>query len=128
MNKTYESEAARTGLARRLAAESMVLLKNEGGLLPLPGGKTVALLGQTQLDTIIGGGGSGASFSAGTLQIRDEMAKAGLILEEAMDGFYRELDRKRREESANARSPYADFEGLVEIGRASCRERVYVSV
>ena len=116
MNKTYESEAARTGLARRLAAESMVLLKNEGGLLPLPGGKTVALLGQTQLDTIIGGGGSGASFSAGTLQIRDEMAKAGLILEEAMDGFYRELDRKRREESANARSPYADFEGLVASG------------
>lgn len=116
MNKTYESEAARTGLARRLAAESMVLLKNEGGLLPLPGGKTVALLGQTQLDTIIGGGGSGASFSAGTLQIRDEMANAGLILEEAMDGFYRELDRKRREESANARSPYADFEGLVASG------------
>ncbi len=116
MNKTYESETARTGLARRLAAESMVLLKNEGGLLPLPGGKTVALLGQTQLDTIIGGGGSGASFSAGTLQIRDEMAKAGLILEESMDGFYRELDRKRREESANARSPYADFEGLVASG------------
>lgn len=73
MNKTYEAETARTALARQLAAEAMVLLKNEGGLLPLPKGKTVALLGQTQLDTVIGGGGSGASFSEGTLQIRDEL-------------------------------------------------------
>lgn len=116
MNKTYVSETARTALARRLAAEAMVLLKNQDGLLPLPGGKTVAILGQTQTDTIIGGGGSGASFSKGTLQIRDELAKAELVPESSMDGFYQERDRLRREESSKAGSPYGDLEGLVASG------------
>ncbi len=33
-----------------------------------------------------------------------------------MDGFYRELSKKRREESSKSRSPFADFEGLVASG------------
>ena len=69
MNKTYADQAPRLALARQLAVEAMVLLKNEDQLLPLPAGKTIALLGQTQLETIIGGAGSGASHIEGSLQI-----------------------------------------------------------
>jgi len=117
MNKIYEPEAARLSLARQLAVEAMVLLKNEGRLLPLPPGKTVALLGQTQADTVIGGGGSGASFSQGTLQIREELLKAGLAVEPSMDGFYQALAQKRQEEAGSKpQHPMADLEGLVASG------------
>ena len=63
MNQKYKSEESRIALAREIAGEAMVLLKNEDRVLPLPSGKCVALLGRTQLHTIIGGGGSGAKLS-----------------------------------------------------------------
>ena len=46
-------------LSRSAAAEGMVLLKNEGGLLPLKGGRRVAVFGKAQYDYVKGGGGSG---------------------------------------------------------------------
>ena len=42
-NKKYESGEARIRLARELAQEGMILLKNEDQVLPLAKGKTVAL-------------------------------------------------------------------------------------
>ena len=51
--------AAHRALSRRAACEGMVLLKNEGGLLPLGGGKRVAVFGKAQADYVKGGGGSG---------------------------------------------------------------------
>lgn len=131
MKKTYADQSPRLALARQLAVEAMVLLKNEDQLLPLPAGKTIALLGQTQLETIIGGAGSGASHSEGSLQIREELVKAGLTLEPGLDGFYQELAQQRRQEAEKKQQEGGDwrkqFEGLVasgmiyelfEIGRA----------
>lgn len=46
-------------LSRRAAGEGIVLLKNEGGILPIPQGKKVVLLGKAGEEYIKGGGGSG---------------------------------------------------------------------
>ena len=46
-------------LSRKAAREGMVLLKNEGGVLPLPPGSRVALFGKATIDYVKGGGGSG---------------------------------------------------------------------
>jgi len=46
-------------LSRRAAREGMVLLKNEGGALPLAPGSRVALFGKGTIDYVKGGGGSG---------------------------------------------------------------------
>lgn len=50
---------AHIALSRRAAAEGMVLLKNEGELLPLKKGQRVAVFGKGQYDYVKGGGGSG---------------------------------------------------------------------
>ena len=46
-------------ISRSVAAEGMVLLKNENNLLPLKDGKRVAVFGKGQYDYVKGGGGSG---------------------------------------------------------------------
>ena len=46
-------------LSRKVAAEGMVLLKNENRLLPLKRGSRVALFGKASVDYVKGGGGSG---------------------------------------------------------------------
>jgi beta-glucosidase len=48
------------GIAREIADESMVLLKNEGGIIPLDAGrcKSVALIGTYAVQPMTGGGGS----------------------------------------------------------------------
>ena len=60
-----------TAVAREIAAESMVLLKNQGGLLPLtaasastPGPVKIALIGLGSVYPVVGGGGSGSVFPA----------------------------------------------------------------
>lgn len=46
-------------LSKEAAKEGMVLLKNEGDLLPLAKGSKVALFGKASFDYVRGGGGSG---------------------------------------------------------------------
>lgn len=46
-------------ISRNAAAEGMVLLKNNGGLLPLKDGRKIAVFGKAQYDYVKGGGGSG---------------------------------------------------------------------
>ncbi len=45
-------------LARRIASESMVLLKNENAILPLSGDETLAVIGQAAESPVYQGGGS----------------------------------------------------------------------
>jgi beta-glucosidase len=52
------SDKKRLEFITELAAEGMVLLKNENNILPIPGTTTVAVIGQHAADPSIGGGGS----------------------------------------------------------------------
>ncbi len=45
-------------LARRIAGEGIVLLKNDNNLLPLKGGETLAVIGNSALEPVFQGGGS----------------------------------------------------------------------
>ncbi|MBR6405299.1 MAG: glycoside hydrolase family 3 C-terminal domain-containing protein [Lachnospiraceae bacterium] len=108
MNQKYKSEESRIALAREIAGEAMVLLKNEDRVLPLPLGKCVALLGRTQLHTIIGGGGSGASRCDNPLGIPEELQKAGLRLSGPLYDFYQEI---KNEEASTSTDPFGGGDG-----------------
>ena len=64
--------------ARRIAADGMVLLKNEGKALPLAPGK-IALFGAGAVDTMACGTGSGY-VTAPTVNVRDGLVNAGFTI------------------------------------------------
>lgn len=76
-------------VARALAEESIVLLKNDSRLLPLIPRKKVAIFGRTQEDTIFSGNGSGAAHADGGISILDACEKAGLSPEPELAAYYR---------------------------------------
>jgi beta-glucosidase len=82
------------GIARWLAEGSIVLLKNEGELLPLEQKKAVAFFGRTQMDTILSGNGSGAASVEHPQCILDECEKQGVVPVTALAEFYRERHRE----------------------------------
>jgi beta-glucosidase len=67
-------------IARAAAAESMVLLKNEGKSLPLAKGSSVALFGINQLDLVAGGTGSGDVNKMYVVPLTDGLFRAGYAL------------------------------------------------
>ncbi|MBQ7247669.1 MAG: glycoside hydrolase family 3 C-terminal domain-containing protein [Lachnospiraceae bacterium] len=74
-------------LARRAAAEGMVLLKNEGELLPLADGSALAVFGKAQIDYVTSGGGS----SSVTLYDIPDLLDA--LREKELQGRIRLFDR-----------------------------------
>ncbi|MDO4284767.1 MAG: glycoside hydrolase family 3 C-terminal domain-containing protein [Eubacteriales bacterium] len=78
----------RREVARRIAEESIVLLKNEDGLLPLPAQKKVAFFGRTQISTLYSGNGSGGANVTGCASILEECEKNGIVPEKLLKGFY----------------------------------------
>lgn len=78
----------RKQIARQIAEESIVLLKNEEHVLPLQKGKTVALFGRTQIDTLYSGNGSGRTKADGHRTILEQCGKSGLIPESALKEYY----------------------------------------
>ena len=87
-------------LAKEAAKEGMVLVKNQGHVLPLKKGSRVALFGKGTFDYVKGGGGSGdvtvaytRSLYDGFQELKDEVS----VFEELAD-FYREDVKKQRAE------------------------------
>ena len=92
-------------LSRRAAAEGMVLLKNENGVLPIQRGARVALFGKAGADYVKGGGGSGDVTVAYVRSLIDGMRikeqESKVLLYEPLNEFY----------EAEVRQQYA--EGIV---------------
>ena len=75
-------------IARKIAEESIVLLKNDSHLLPFSERKMVAFFGRTQIGTLYSGNGSGGANVAGCGTILEECEKRGLTAEPLLKGFY----------------------------------------
>lgn len=95
-------------IARKMVEESIVLLKNQGGLLPLSPGKKLALFGRAQIETILSGSGSGAARTENPSSIVEECENAGLKAVPALVDFY----RRQIEEYAKAHPREFDFSQL----------------
>ncbi|GAA4720916.1 glycoside hydrolase family 3 C-terminal domain-containing protein [Pedococcus ginsenosidimutans] len=67
---------ARREQLRRLATDGMVVLRNEGGVLPLAGTGRVALIGRHGVDTICMGGGSATVNPPYQVSIADGLREA----------------------------------------------------
>lgn len=76
--------------SRRVAAEGAVLLRNEGGALPLGHHETVSVFGRTQVNYYRSGTGSGGSVNvAYTTNLLDGLrGKSGIRVNEALAAVY----------------------------------------
>ena len=79
-------------LARRVAAEGSVLLRNEEDTLPLRRGQRVSVFGRTQFEHYKSGTGSGGMVNAPYVtNIIDSLKEDGTIqVNEALEKVYRE--------------------------------------
>ena len=82
-------EKAHHALARRAAAESIVLLKNEGGILPLKQGRKVALIGDFALTPRYQGAGSSMVNPTRVDSLKEAMEAAELHLTGCCAGYER---------------------------------------
>ena len=75
-------------IARKIAEESMVLLKNADHILPLKEKKEITFFGRTQIGTLYSGNGSGGANIAGCGTILEECEKRGIKPESLLKEFY----------------------------------------
>ena len=94
-------------IAREIAENSIVLLKNEENLLPLAGGKTVAFFGRGHIEMALSGNGSGAANIENPADFLTVCRENGLKPVEASERFYRETLAKLK-----AEQPAFDFNQL----------------
>ena len=76
-------------VARRAAAQGLVLLKNDGGALPLARDREVVLMGVTSYFCHRMGFGSGDMLAQRTVQYDEGLANAGVKLFQPVADFYR---------------------------------------
>ncbi|UYZ64473.1 glycoside hydrolase family 3 C-terminal domain-containing protein [Hymenobacter weizhouensis] len=87
---------ANAAVARRGAAESMVLLRNQAQTLPLKAGRTVALFGNTSYNLIAGGTGSGDVNRAYTVSPAQGLAAAGFTVHAPLSQAYSQYLRAEK--------------------------------
>ncbi|MBO5006791.1 MAG: glycoside hydrolase family 3 C-terminal domain-containing protein [Clostridia bacterium] len=85
----YQNNAERISLARQIAAEGIILLKNECGMLPF-GKEKIAVFGRTQVNTIKCGTGSAFCESEYCVNVLEGMENAGLDVDKTLAEKYRD--------------------------------------
>jgi len=81
---------AHAEVARRAAGESLVLLKNEDNTLPIKAnGQKVAVYGETSIDFVAGGTGSGTVNKAYCVNMVQAIKDAGFIVDESISDYYK---------------------------------------
>lgn len=89
-------------LSKEAAEEGMVLLKNEGGLLPLKKGARIALFGKGSFDYVKGGGGSGDVTVSYVRNLYDGLKLQDTVsLYEPLSDFYRQNVKEQYEGGAD---------------------------
>jgi beta-glucosidase len=83
-------------IARRAAAEGMVLLKNENHALPLPATGTLALFGNSSYEIVVGGTGSGEVNEAYSVSLDSGLVNAGYVIEASLRDEYRHHIEEQR--------------------------------
>lgn len=89
------ASSAHLALSRQAAREGMVLLKNNGNLLPLASGSRVALFGKGSFDYVKGGGGSGDVTVAYVRSIYDGLKQENVPVYEPLADYYRNYVSER---------------------------------
>jgi beta-glucosidase len=83
-------------VARTVAAEGMILLKNEKNALPLPKGASLAVLGKASYELISGGTGSGDVNEAYTISLSEGLTNAGFKLNTPLKDNYEKYVKEER--------------------------------
>ncbi len=109
---------AHAKVARSVATESMVLLKNEDNTLPMDGVKNVALFGATSVDFVAGGTGSGNVNKAYVVDMVQGLENAGFTLVPDLKDYYQKyVDYYKANENANGKGG-----GIVLLGSSKIPE------
>ena len=87
MINKYVNPAERIALARQIASEGIILLKNEDGMLPF-GEEKVAVFGRTQVNTIKCGTGSAFCESEYCVSILEGLCNAGINVDSKLSEKY----------------------------------------
>lgn len=98
--------------ARKIAADGIVLLKNEGDLLPLAE-KELALFGAGAVDTIVCGSGSGYVMAPYTINVMQGLENAGIqITSKNWLKRYQEASKKANKEDKTLSKLDRSWSGL----------------
>ena len=104
---------AHAALSRRAASESMVLLKNDGGVLPFSDVRSVALFGASSYDLVAGGTGSGFVNKAYSVSLADGLRGAGFLIPSALsDDYAAWASRKSHRQKSGGFGPVQKYLGL----------------
>ena len=104
MAEQKEKYAARLkALGRKAAADGMVLLKNEDGMLPFKEEDTVSVFGRCQIDYYRSGTGSGGSVNVEyTTNLLDSLRESGKVrINEELAAVYQDWVRKNPADNGN---------------------------
>ncbi|MCR5031380.1 MAG: glycoside hydrolase family 3 C-terminal domain-containing protein [Lachnospiraceae bacterium] len=94
--------AGHIALSKAAALEGMVLLKNEGNILPFEKGKRLAVFGKGSFDYVKGGGGSGDVGCAYVHSLQDGFKSLGDMVQTyaPLDVFYEQEVKKQYAEGS----------------------------